>query len=523
MRLDDLEGQVVGERFRLAEMVGKGGYGAVFRGEQLSMGRRCAVKILLPGRGDEEMERRFQAEARVTSQLTHPNTVVVYDFGVDQATGLLFLATEYLDGFTLHEELEVREHLSVERAVAILEQVGASLEDAHRQGLVHRDIKPKNVMLVERAGRDDYVKVIDFGIAKVLHGDGSDDQLTQTGMMIGTPQYMPPEQLVGKDLDGRADQYALALVGYKMLTGINPFRADSPMETAMRHVNDYPLPLRTYRRDLAVGDEFEAVLLRALEKEPEDRFATMGEFIAALKSAGEVKAAEVEEPATLMLPRVEPSDDVEDVEEVQDVQEVGEPSEPEEADTISVRSAPVPVLARRSRGRSVALPGLLALGVFGVVMLLALVIAGSGGEASQERGPGVAEGSAAVEEEEGDEPGRESAESSWPEVITMVDEGVATALHAALEKAEALAEEEEEDETPPQRREFGAVTVTLIPWGTLHVNGRPRSDQTRQEVRLPVGRHVLTLHQEGEVRARQTVDVEAGSSTMVVLEADLPF
>ena len=287
MRLDDLEGKVIAERFQLKSMIGKGGYGAVFEAIQLSVKRRCAVKILLPGRSDKDaVESRFHSEARTTSRLTHPNSLVLYDFGVDEKTGFLFLATEFIDGKTLHQVLETRGTLSVSRTLTILEQVAASLADAHSHGLVHRDIKPKNIMIVERAGQKDFVKVIDFGIAKVLGARGGTYQdLTQTGMLVGTTQYMAPEQLLGGDLDGRVDQYTMAVVGYKMLTGRNPFRGATTMKTAMRHVNEEPLPLRTYRPELKVSAEFEDVFLRALEKTPEHRYPDTMSFVEALRGA----------------------------------------------------------------------------------------------------------------------------------------------------------------------------------------------------------------------------------------------
>ena len=283
MRLDRLQGKVIDERFRLRKMVGKGGYGAVFEAEQLSVGRRCAVKVLLPARADDEkVEKRFRAEARVTSRLTHPNSVVLYDFGVDEAMGYLFLATEYIDGVTLHEVLDGEGPLEVERCLGIVEQIAASLGDAHEMGLVHRDVKPKNIMLVERGSRAEFVKVIDFGIAKALN---MTSDLTATGTLIGTPQYMSPEQLMGLGLDGRSDQYALAVMIYKMLSGRNPFLAASTMDTAMNHVHQRPMPLRSYSPGLDVGRDFEDVLLQALEKSPEHRFATMEVFVRALENA----------------------------------------------------------------------------------------------------------------------------------------------------------------------------------------------------------------------------------------------
>lgn len=299
MRLDDLNGRVIAGRFELKEMIGKGGYGAVFEARQLSVDRRCAVKVLLPGRADDHcVEERFRAEARATSRLTHPHTLVLYDFGVDEETGFLFLVTEFLDGQTLDELLDLEQTLAPHRAVRILEQIAHSLQDAHAQDLIHRDVKPKNIMLVERAGQRDFVKVIDFGIAKALTGAGEDEGLTQTGTLVGTPQYMAPEQLLGAEVDARSDQYALAVVGYRMLTGRNPFAAATPMETALRHINERALPLRTYCPELRVGQDFEDALLKALEKAPRHRYGSTVEMVEALRDAlGEVSDAELQDPS----------------------------------------------------------------------------------------------------------------------------------------------------------------------------------------------------------------------------------
>ena len=302
MRLEELEGDILAERFRLERMVGQGGYGAVFEATQLSVGRRCAVKIMLPGRStNESVEERFRDEARATSRLTHPNSIVLYDFGIDEKSGFLFLATEFLDGATLHEVLKAEKTLEVRRAVSIMKQVAASLQDAHSLGLVHRDIKPNNIMLIERAGTTDFVKVIDFGIVKALRGQLSrDTDLTCTGMLIGTPKYMAPEQILGKEMDRRVDQYVLGVVGYRMLTGRNPFRAGAPMETAMRHVNDRVLPLRSYRPELEVSAEFEDAFMRALEKSPEYRFEQILDFVNALEESMDERICDATHPQQCM-------------------------------------------------------------------------------------------------------------------------------------------------------------------------------------------------------------------------------
>lgn len=568
MKLDDLEGEVIADRFRLKSMIGKGGYGAVFEAIQLSVGRRCAVKIMLPARTDDEyVEERFRGEARTTSRLTHPNSIVLYDFGVDEERGFLFLATEFLDGDTLHEVMEREQTLSPARTLNIMEQMAGSLVDAHKHGLVHRDIKPKNIMLVQRAGKSDFVKVIDFGIAKALAGDllGSAD-LTQTGMLIGTPQYMAPEQLLGTGLDERVDQYAMAVVGYKMLTGRNPFKAASAMETAMRHVKDRPLPLRTYRPELGVSADFEDAFLKALEKSPEHRFQNVMDFVEALKKAAADLPVQQEvggamagslEAKTVLLDAVqvdlgaveEPAGDIA-VEE--GVAEAAQDEEVTAATKIIGRRRDMTtgVIAEPTRPARVrkihrlqvvwgvvALSFLCFIAVAGALLLISsspLDAAAEGGDeelhaAAVDRAAEVAE--VADEVEEGEDQAAEDEEETQRRLQTEAALTQATSIahlgvEAGQDEAAELAEEiarlqEEAEEARARRRSLrpANVTVTLIPWGTLYVGEARQSDATRQQIQLPPGRHELTLRQRGEVRARQRIDVEAGASTMVVLEA----
>lgn len=625
MRIDDLEGKEVAGRFALKKMIGKGGYGAVFEAEQLSVGRRCAVKMLLPGYGDEDaVEQRFRAEARSTSRLAHPNTIVLFDFGVDEATGFLFLATEYLDGDTLHAVMVRERRLSLERTLSILDQVAGSLGDAHRIDLVHRDIKPKNIMLVNRAGQPDFVKVIDFGIAKTLgSGLGSDEGLTKTGMMVGTPQYMAPEQLLGSGLDGRVDQYALAVVGYKMLTGRNPFHGSTPMEMAMRHINERPLPLRTYRPELRVNSEFEDVFLKALAKVPEHRFASTEAFVRALRESwsrdgsspvvvnagifGEVDAR-VMQKQTLMLSEVilgevreEFGGESERAGAAQDVNQVaGEPGEestggtrkegPEKARdngaNVSLASTdecsgeqeeamganwprrvqpeiftgeepPKMTMEVRRReledrtgvpgsagglggpdGRGMPKIATVACSVAFVFSSIAGVwffggsMAEEGAEAARDRenlaeaiekrASGEASGEGAFREEEAFEGQQRQAEEALRAGQALVTSGLRLAGEALKKEEERLIEEIRRAQEVRARRlasRPGDVTVTMIPWGTLVVNGELHGDATRQELRLPPGQHRLALHQHGVPRATTTVDVRAGQSRMVVLEA----
>lgn len=280
--LDSLEGVELAGRFRLRRMLGRGGYGAVFEAEQTSVQRQCAVKVLVPHvAADPRNTRRFEREARATSQLAHPNTVVIYDFGLDHERRLLFLAMEFIEGESLRELIRREGTLDLTRTLWIAHQAARSLQDAHDRGLVHRDVKPHNIMITNRGGDSNFVKVIDFGIAKFLDARSvreSMQQVTATGMVVGTPSYMAPEQVRNASLDGRTDQYALATCVYEMLTGRTVFVGESPVDIATRQLTRSPLPIRTLNPALDVSHEFEQTLLRALSKEADDRFDSIREF-----------------------------------------------------------------------------------------------------------------------------------------------------------------------------------------------------------------------------------------------------
>lgn len=290
MKLEKLQGEILMGRFRLDTLLGQGGYGAVFEAEQLSVGRPCAVKVLFPHLcEDESTARRFRDEAKATSRLSHPNSIILYDFGHDQQREVLFLAMELLDGCDLASLLARHGPLSVEQTVHIVCQVAGSLQEAHRLGLVHRDIKPQNIMLIERGNDPLFVKVIDFGIAKVVSNNlMTASSLTRTGTVIGTPKYMSPEQVRDEAIDGRADMYALAMVVYKMLVGRTPFEEGTTLEIAGRQIAERPEPLRALRPDLPVDEAFENVLLEALAKAPDDRFDSVADFAQALVEASPV-------------------------------------------------------------------------------------------------------------------------------------------------------------------------------------------------------------------------------------------
>jgi serine/threonine-protein kinase len=256
---DPLVGKVLADRFEILERIGEGGTGVVYKAKQLSVDRIIAIKVLgAHVSTDPSWVKRFHNEARAASRLDHPNTVRLIDFGQTKE-GLLFIAMEFLHGKSLRQEIDRVGRLPPNRVLRIMSQVCASLSEAHNQGIIHRDIKPDNIYLVEMKGAGDYVKVLDFSVAKL---DAPDAQVTRAGVVFGTPQYMSPEQGRGIPLDARSDIYAVGIVAYEMLTGKPPFDAKVPTEVVMMHLRDKPAPL------VGLPPPLINIVNRALDKDP---------------------------------------------------------------------------------------------------------------------------------------------------------------------------------------------------------------------------------------------------------------
>jgi serine/threonine-protein kinase len=279
-------GRELAGRYRIVAKLGEGGMGAVYRGEQISLKRAVAVKVLKPELSANPMLlRRFNAEAEVVAKLGHPNTVNIYDFGQD-TDGSLYIAMEFIEGRSLRTVIQHEAPLPPARAFAIAVQVAASLADAHAHGIVHRDLKPDNVMMQARGRQRDVVRVLDFGIAKLRDDSRATQQaMTQAGDMLGTPQYMAPEQIKGETIDGRTDVYALGCMLYEMITARMPFEATSVMAMLSKHLIEEVVAPSVRRPDLAIAPAIDQIILWAVAKNPDQRPATMeqyGEHLAAL-------------------------------------------------------------------------------------------------------------------------------------------------------------------------------------------------------------------------------------------------
>ena len=279
---DQYIGQVLNGRFLIESKIGEGGFGAVYRGFQKGPNRKVALKLLHPDMNlDENLVERFRREGLVLCNLRDAHTITTYDF--DQTEdGTLYIAMELLEGRSLHDVFHREAPLDWRRMFKIVSEMCSSLAEAHAAGVVHRDLKPENIYLENRSGNPEFVKILDFGIAKVVHGDmvgGSAAQLTATGQTLGTLEYMSPEQLMGKELDGRSDVYALGVLAYEMITGRLPFPdAKGPAGLITAQLRQVPDPPSAVRPDLAIPQGVDQVILKSLEKDKRNRFENVEEL-----------------------------------------------------------------------------------------------------------------------------------------------------------------------------------------------------------------------------------------------------
>ena len=267
----DLRGRTVGE-FQVLRKLGQGGMGQVYLARQLSLKRDVALKILRDDlAGNTTALKRFQAEAEAVARVTHANIVQV--FAVGEHEGLRYMALEFVDGRNLREYLARKGPPDLPLAISIIRQVAAALQRASEIGIVHRDIKPENILITKKAE----VKVTDFGLSRYFASDGQPLNLTQSGMTLGTPLYMSPEQVQGQAVDHRSDIYSLGVTSYHLLSGQPPFRGNTAFEVAVQHVQVEPQPLSTLRPDLPA--DLCAIVQRMMAKRPEDRYQTAREII----------------------------------------------------------------------------------------------------------------------------------------------------------------------------------------------------------------------------------------------------
>lgn len=293
-------GSTLAGRYRIIAPLGEGGMGTVYRGVHEALRKPVAIKFLQQKiHGNREMVARFEREAVTAANLRHPNIAEAIDYG-SLPDGTLYLVMELVDGVPLRKLIVPGQGLPVERVLRIMEQMATALDLAHSMGIVHRDLKPENVLVFDRGADRDVIKIIDFGIARITSEmfKTGPTALTAAGSVFGTPQYMAPEQVMGQPVDGRADQYAVGVIAFEMLTGSQPFAADSYADLVMQHVGA-PAP-RSGERAPHVPEALDAAVFRMMSKLPDERFATVAEALRAMK--GETSSPSLPMNAVPMSP-----------------------------------------------------------------------------------------------------------------------------------------------------------------------------------------------------------------------------
>lgn len=298
---DPYVGTVVNDVYSVEEILGKGGMGIVYLARHTKLDRLVALKMLQAELNQDELSKgRFRQEAEAAAALSHPHLITLYDSGVVPEKKQPYLVMEYLEGVSLLEVLRHEGPMEPKRAVKIFSEAADGLAHAHKAGILHRDLKPSNILLINQNGDSDFVKIVDFGLAKLMPWSGKESQhLTKTGEVFGSPIYMSPEQCMGKELRPTSDIYSLGITLFEMLTGKPPFRGMNSIQTASKHMQD-PVPrFADVRPDLPLPEGLEKVVMRCLAKDPIDRFQNMTDFKDALESG--LNSDSVEMPASLMV------------------------------------------------------------------------------------------------------------------------------------------------------------------------------------------------------------------------------
>ncbi|HSF99529.1 MAG TPA: protein kinase [Vicinamibacterales bacterium] len=297
-------GTLLAGKYQVEARIGRGGMGTIYRATHRMLGKPVAIKLINPDVGiSSEMAARFEREARAASNLNHPNIATVHDLG-QLEDGTLYMVMEFIEGDTLKAVIGRDGPMPPARIVRLLGQIVSALAAAHRNGIVHRDLKPQNIMVTRDAGGHEVAKLLDFGIAKTM--DDAATQLTATGLSLGTPQYMAPEQANGGQVDGRSDIYALGVILYEMLIGEVPFEATSTPAVLVKHLTEQPAPPSKRRPDLHLPAGLEAIALRSLEKDPAKRFQSAEDLQAALEAGGSADATEIL-PSPVIAVRTSPA------------------------------------------------------------------------------------------------------------------------------------------------------------------------------------------------------------------------
>lgn len=282
-----LVGEIIDNQFKMIEILGKGGMSVVYKAQYLVLNKLVAIKLMHPHlSSDTNALKRFKQEAQAASQLDHPNVIKVYGFGITGGDNPQpYIVMDFIEGNSLSEVIRKEGKVPVAQTLKIFIQVCNALAHAHAKGIIHRDLKPSNIMLVEKDGDLSFVKIVDFGIAKMLPQEGEQaHRLTQTGDIFGSPMYMSPEQCMGRNVDVRSDVYALGCVLYECLSGKPPHSSTNVFETFHKHISEIPASLDIPGAEKALVDRLDAVVFKALEKDQDKRYQSMAQFESDLQS-----------------------------------------------------------------------------------------------------------------------------------------------------------------------------------------------------------------------------------------------
>ena len=407
---DSLIGRVLADRYHILKRIGEGGMGRVYLGEHVKMNRQCAIKVMSPSLvNDAESAARFAREASNAARIIHPNVAAVFDYG--ESDGLIYLVMEFVDGEPLARILAREAPFSIERATDLASQIADGLGAAHELGIVHRDLKPDNILVTRTRGGKEVAKVVDFGIAKAIQ-EGAGEGLTQTGQVIGTPEFMSPEQLLGDPVDARTDLYALGCILHLMLTASPPFNAQTREQMIKRRLSEDAPHVQTV--DPELPDTVARIVARLLARSPSDRYGSAAEVKDALAGTHMRRSGAVRAPAARPTPRSAPTVAF---------------SQATEA-TTEVSSVPALKPTRRAP--------LIAGGVTVAAVVVALALRGKAGVVSVDRSPALRDSIAAAARADSSARASNAAKVVVPTVV-MVDTVKQNARLAARHAHDSLA------------------------------------------------------------------------------------
>ena len=438
-------------RYRIERLLGKGGMGAVFLAHDLTLERDVAIKLLPPDVAqDDQIVRRFQQEAKTAAKLDHPNIIPIYR--VESEGGLNYFVMKYVSGTSLEDLLERKEELSVPEIQRILWEAACALGYAHQRGVVHRDVKPANIMF----DHDGRAMLTDFGISKALQAATG---FTATGMIIGTPHYMAPEQAKGQAVDGRADEYSLGVVGYRMITGELPFAGDSVHTILYKHIFEEAPRAASRRAD--VPEFLSATISRAMSKEPDHRYATMEEFASAVWPEQPVAPPHQGRPVVRQRHRVM----------------TDAPTEITGAPTTPLPATRAKTPPKRSRA--------------GLVIGVVIVAAGVGGYLALQRGA--------------EQPLRAAVDTVRVQDTVRVPAPASAPLSTTVQPKS------------PRRAALnvvsqGSLTIDASPFGEVYIDGTDVGQTPVVEYAVAPGRHTIRIEHPGYKTVSETVQVERNST-----------